>query len=150
MIEYRKCLKATCKKYRIKHVAEEFSVMALLKYGLQSTDAQNVASESGIEHVLMDPDLNERKSLGIKLREEVARELGIYKDDESYTEDEKNSINQASAKFDRLREEEWLSRAFAEESIGPILFLCGYQHVEHLLKLLKEKGFMVEHISACK
>lgn len=123
---YRELLERTCKKYRIKLIAEEMSADVLSDYGTTETNGQQVATRKGIQHSFIDLTGKERSQFGID-------RLSLHQTGQSA----KLSAPQFAAleRFTgELRECLWLTRVLTI-NIWPTLFVCGANHgprVEHL------------------
>ena len=123
----------------VKLVAEEFSLAALKKTGIEKTIAQEIAEELDVSYKHIDPDIEERKSLGIRTREDTAKTLGINSPYNLSKEDIAR-INEKHKDADKLREEEWLRRI--ESSIREnIAVFCGFEHVKSFQELAESKGY---------
>ena len=140
---FRIYIKKLIKEKKIKIIAEESSQEYLKEKGITETIVQKVSKSFNIDFIFADPDRKERIKLGIKSRENIAKELGIYRPNEDYTEMEKSKINIRSKNPDKLREEEWFNRIklFINKNI---LFICGSGHVENFCSLIKEKEVSCE------
>ena len=123
---YRELLERTCKKYRIKLIAEEMSADVLSDYGTTETNGQQVATRKGIQHRFIDLTAKERSQFGID-------RFSLHQTGQSA----KLSAPQFAAleRFTgELRECLWLTRVLAI-NVWPTLFVCGANHgprVEHL------------------
>lgn len=117
-------------------IAEEFSKQALETYG--ASPSYEVACTKNLKYIFCDPDINERKRLGIQLREETAKNLEL--DILNLNQQEENQINIAHKKFDDLRENEWLNR-IRYNTQDEIVFVCGFGHTETFSSLLKDNGY---------
>ena len=116
-------------------IAEELNRQALIEVGCQTSVAERVSSALGIAHLFCEPDRSERAALGIMDENDVRASLVFKKFNEE----------QVQAKISdhvRLREEEWLRRV-AELGTGPILFVCGANHVDTFTALLDLHGLQV-------
>ncbi|MCL5006747.1 MAG: hypothetical protein M1153_01170 [Patescibacteria group bacterium] len=126
-------------------VAEENSEEALKIHEINKTISQVVAEEHGISYVLADPDSKERKTLGIRSRQETALSIGIHFNESTVgtlTKDQQNKINIAHRNTDHKREKEWLQR-IKKYINEPTVFICGFGHADTFFKLLTDNGYQV-------
>jgi hypothetical protein len=146
-----KYLDSICNTRNIVCIAEESSQMFLDEICYTTTVAKDVAINRTIPHLFLDPDRNERITLGIgKLRSDVAKELNIYKQDRNYSPEEKKKINEIMLPLDKIREEEWLRRIISTKLNGIILVLCGYEHTNNFISLLKTNNINNEYLGDFK
>lgn len=123
---FRELLERTCKKYRIKLIAEEMCEDILSAYGTTETNGRQVATGKGIPHHYIDLSATERSQFGID-RPSLQQTGQLAK----------LSLPQFAAlqRFTgELRECIWLTRIL-KINRWPTLFVCGADHgprVEHL------------------
>jgi len=134
----KSCLLDLINKESIKTIAEEFSLQIQNRDG--QTPAQEIAIEKKLKYIFADPDAKEREILGIKLRSDTAKNLGIDINDPSTTEEELNKVNLAHRSIDELREKEWLRR-IQDNAKTPLIFICGINHAKTFSELLKQQGY---------
>ena len=125
--KFRELLEKICKKYGIKHIAEEMSADVLPDFGTTNTNGQKVAtSRKGIKHSYVDLSALERAQFGID-------RLSLHRTEQSarLTAPQFAAVERFAGE---LRECIWLTRILAI-NIWPTLFICGADHgprVEHL------------------
>ncbi len=119
-------------------IAEEFSIQVQNRDG--QTPAQKIAIINNLKYIFADPDEKEREKLGIKLRWDTAKNLGIDINDPYITKEEINKINIAHRHFDGLREKEWLKR-IRDDANSSLIFICGIDHLKTFCELLNQQGF---------
>ena len=107
---------------------------------IKMTLAENVCETLKLGHVNADPSGQERMERGIRSRYDIATYLGISKEKISLRETE---INKEAAPDDRKREGFWYEKLLPHIS-KRCLFICGYEHVEPFLQLLRFKGLPVK------
>ncbi len=141
--EFTVYIKSFVKERKIVVIAEESSLEYLDEKALSKTPTQVMCDSLNIKHIFADPNRNERRILGIRGRNEIAKDLGIYRSDEKYTPDEINKINLIAKPYDKLREKEWLKR-IGGETDKQVIFVCGKDHVKTLTDLLEKSGIQTE------
>jgi hypothetical protein len=117
--EFRKLLERTCKKYKIKLIAEEMSADLLPDYGATETIGEQVATKIGIQHCYVDLTIKEREQFGID-------RLSLHQTGQFA----KLSVPQVVAleQFTgELRECIWLTRVL-KCNTWPTLLICGADH----------------------
>ena len=140
-------LKDIIDTYNITVVAEENSTMVEAVRNYMSV-GHDFAKKSGRMYVFLDPDLDERKKLGIKGREQIAKELGIPFPTSTNPPIEA-LINKQMRPYDKMREAEWLKRMepYLTESICVI---CGHEHLSTFSELLTLRGIDTEVLKIFK
>lgn len=142
--EFKSELNSCIKSRKIELVVEEFSNDALLLNDLPETTVQAIAGCTKVNHKFIDPNLQERQILGIRSRNETARNLGIRmhgNKEERYKNERLVNANHRDS--DSIREKEWLRR------LKPLLkknvvFLFGFNHMAPFCELLSDKEIEYE------
>lgn len=134
----------------IEMIGEEFSQAALNNNNIQCTTVQKLATQYNVLHLFIDPDLEERKSLGIvpETRDGMAECLGFKPDREGrYIPDQEAEVNKKCAPLDAIREREWLRRIkpYANQDL---LVICGFQHIKTFSTLLENAGLQIKFHAA--
>ena len=123
---YRELLERTCKKYRIRLIAEEMSADVLPDYGTIETIGQQVATRKRCQHRFIDLTVKERSQFGMD-PVSLHRTGRVAK----LSAPQLAALEQFAGE---LREGLWLTRVLTI-NIWPTLFVCGASHgprVEHL------------------
>ena len=128
---FRELLEQTCKKYRIKLIAEEMSEDILSAFGTTETNGQQVATYKRVQHRYIDLSAKERSQFGID-------RYSLQQTGQSA----KLSVPQFAAleQFTgELRECIWLTRILTI-NIWPTLFVCGADHGPRVKQLFNSVG----------
>ena len=139
--ELRLLVNNLVEKYGVKAIAEEIRP----EY---DSIAKNIASVKGIEHIIIEPTLDEKKQFGIDDPGRIDMELVMRAQEpgEEFTglnEVQKSELEQRTQKTYRQREAEWFKR-IADKNIWPVLVICGTEHYEPFSSLLLQSGIEVE------
>jgi hypothetical protein len=138
LADFEELLGKVTKEEKIQLIAEEFSQDAARFWNIEKTPTQTFAEKLGVDYIHVDPGIKERKTLGIKSREETASELGI--DIFNLAPGDLDKINANSKSYDHLREEEWLRR-LTPHAGRQVVFVCGFEHTQSFFNLLIAKGY---------
>jgi hypothetical protein len=100
--QYKVFVRSTIRDKSIQVIAEECNKDGLKKFGANQTLVQRLIDDSKllIEDIFVDPNFEQRKKLGIRLREEIAKELGIFNENEDYSKEEQDLINSHMAPYE--------------------------------------------------
>jgi hypothetical protein len=133
--EFKDFLEATCERNDIHTIAEEMNMEGLIQRSAELTVAQCISSskQPPLQHLLCDPDMQERKKWGIENPPDVIVKALIANLQQEETE------RLAQHEY-RKRELFWLLKSFALTSF-PDLFICGGMHVVPFSQLLNWAGF---------
>ena len=121
-----------CQTRNVRQIAEEMSLDALSKQGLNRSIPAEIATELRIPHCYCDPGVDERKDLGII--EDNCVELNGWLKDWS-----EQKIQEMKLLEWEKRENIWLTR-LEELNIWPTLFICGSDHACRFHALLQKTG----------
>lgn len=144
--EFKNYLVGKITKHSISLIAEELSNEAIKKNRANDSVARVTALSAGIKHRYVDPDSERRELLGIPSEKQLKEKLGLGR---SLYADELTRLNEAQAKYHRIREEDWLSQ-IKDQNCSNVLFLCGYNHIESFASLLHNEGHQVQVLSTKK
>lgn len=135
-------LENAIKKYAISLIAEEFNEKTLTNSHATIDTAKYVADKLNVKHLFCDPNEEERKLIGIPLREEIKNTLGL-KGPIFVDSLEDKQITEEQRKYYPIRENFWFEKI--EQYLDEvIIFLCGSDHVESFKSLLSIKGYTVK------
>lgn len=144
--QFLKRVRNICEKRGIDMIAEESSKDALSYQNIESTHVGKIVSQLKVEYVLCDPGFAERDKIGVKQREEIAKELAIPFP--PTTSEQENKINEVAAESDRKREKYWLDQIKFLDGINKnVLLICGFGHVDHFIKIAKGENCVVQKIT---
>ncbi|OGP54582.1 MAG: hypothetical protein A2Y65_06300 [Deltaproteobacteria bacterium RBG_13_52_11] len=118
-------------------IAEELNEDAIKKWNALGSLARETARHLGIRHLFCDPDLEERKALGIKCFKEIAQELGYGS---VLTSEQSSEVKKIEKTHWEKRERFWLGKLI-EKQFDKCIFLVGADHVDHFNTLLTAHGF---------
>lgn len=116
-------------------IAEELNEEGLREAGKPVSVLQALAKELGLRHLFCEPDKTERAELGVA-EEALIRSLA-WMNDQSEAE-----VQAQLEKQFQIRETVWLQR-LASLSVGPVLFVCGANHVSSFSARLAANGASV-------
>jgi len=128
----------------ISFIAEEFSEDAkkhkLPKFSINFTLLENLTKNIELEHIFIDPSIEERKIIGIPSREEIKITLDIrgvvYKDSA-----EDNQIKEEQRKYDPIRENFWVYKIKPKLNNNENgLVIIGSDHIKTFPILLESKN----------
>lgn len=128
---FRSLLAGTCKKYRVKLIAEEMSEDALSAFETTETNGHQVAKNKNIQHRYVDLTGSERSQFGNdrfslhQIGQAAKMSAPQFAALERFTEE--------------LREYVWLTRLLAI-NIWPTLFVCGANHGPRVTHLFNSVG----------
>lgn len=118
------------KKIRIEIIAEESSKGALKKWGIEKTSVQEFSEDHALKYIACDPNIDERKILGIRSDEEIKREKGLPR---ILNHEQRYILDQEKMRDFSKREEFWLNN-IKGYSIRQIIFICGLTHLNNTLR----------------
>lgn len=118
-------------------IAEELNEDALRKWKALGSLARETAKHLGIRHLFCDPNLEERKALGIKCFKEIAQELGYGP---VLTSAQSSEVEKIEKKHWEKRERFWLGKLIKEQ-FDKCIFLVGAGHIDRFSTLLTAHGF---------
>lgn len=136
-------LSSICREVNIDLIAEELSEWAIRKWafrGATGSVARDVAQRLGIKHLFCDADSDERKSLGILCRREIATKLGFP---EFRSPEQERILDCEERKVWPIRERFWL-RKLQQMKFTECAFVLGSIHVDTFGKLLNSEGIGVQ------
>ncbi len=146
-LEFRSYLEQKCRELYITTIAEEFSDYALQEvYQATEETAREAARLLGIRHRYCDPGGEDLVQLGIPGFGEILEETRIkFNMPPSYILDAdlRNKVRACAVgrakSYWSIREQYWLDTL--SDILGTdILFICGHEHVERFMSLLKDNG----------
>jgi len=118
-------------------IAEELNEDSIKKWKALGSLARELAGHLGIRHLFCDPDLEERKALGIKCFKEIAQELGYGR---VLTREQAAEVEKIEKIHWEKRERFWLDKLI-EKQFNKCIFLVGADHVDRFNTLLTAHGF---------
>ena len=113
-------------------IAEESSPQALTEAGVEQSVPERIARSLRIEHRHCDPDRKTRAELGVMQEIDIRMSEFPRKLSERDVQDKLDSSH-------RARENFWL-RQLLDLNVWPVLFVCGANHVESFVELLRDRG----------
>ena len=125
-------MKNLCLKEQPDLIAEELSEDAIRKWNASDSVARNIAKTLSVNHLFCDPNIDERKVLGIKCRQQIIRELGYGS---VLTREQSLQVDKIEKSHWDVRERFWLDKLI-ENSSGRTIFLLGTDHVDRFVTLL--------------
>ena len=128
--EFRKQLVEWCRSESPRAIAEEMSKDALTEAGSNGTVPQEVAGELNLEHKYCDLGRKARKEFGVQDKNEI--KSAAWWSDQGSTSD--------LHMRERIREKYWLNELVKLDTY-PIIFVCGYCHVDSFESLLCSHEF---------
>jgi hypothetical protein len=131
--KFKSYLYDQCLKEKPNIIAEELNIEAIHLWKASDSVARRVASSLDIDHLFCDPDSDQRKILGIKDRNEIARDLGYGR---VLTNQQSNEVDIIERSYWERREKYWLDRLL-EESFQKCFFLMGSVHMDSFCSLLR-------------
>lgn len=123
--------KDVVRKLRIEVIAEESSEDALKKWGIEKTFVQKISENKSSKYIACDPNITERKTLGIRSDEEIKKEKGLPN---ILTHQQLNILDQEKIKDFIRREKHWLKK-IKDYSDRQIIFICGLRHLDTTLRV---------------
>lgn len=132
--EFISYLKNIVKKNRIDVIAEESSEDALKKWDVEKTSVQEFSDNNGLKYIACDPNIDERKILGIRTDEEIKKEKGLPR---ALNHEQLCILDQEKKRDFIKREEFWLNK-IKGYSANQVIFICG---TDHLNNTQKPEGF---------
>lgn len=135
--KFKPYLKDLCLKERPDLIAEELNEDAIRKWKAHDSVARKIASLLRVRHLFCDPDLEERKALGIKGFKEIVQELGYGA---VLTREQSSEVEKIEKKHWEKRERFWLGKLI-EEQFAKCIVLVGANHVDRFNALLTANGF---------
>lgn len=136
------CLENEIKAHGIFLVAEEFNEEALQKSNATISILLHIAEKFKIKHLFCDPNTEERKIIGIPSGEEIKGRLNIKSPVYENSVDD-NRIKEERRKYYPARENFWFEKIQIYLN-KPMIFLCGFDHLENFKLLLDNKGYETE------
>ena len=127
---FKKQLVEWCIKENPRAIAEEMSRDAVTEANSHRTVPEEVVEELKLKHKYCDPDRETRAKLGIQDKNNIKRDAFWVGQDPS----------RALADRERRREFYWLQQLECLNTF-PVLFVCGYCHVDSFKELLECHGF---------
>lgn len=126
---------------KITLIAEELNEEAISTKSEIAKDstAHSVATKHGINHKFCDPDIAERKALGIPSNCEIRNQLGLP---HGLNNEELEIFEEEEKKYWHKREQFWFDN-IKDRLQEPIIFICGSDHVERFESLMLKKGYEV-------
>jgi hypothetical protein len=128
--EFISYLSEVVNKYRIEVIAEESSEDSLKKWSIDKTSVQKFSEDHVLKYIACDPNIDERKVLGIRSDEEIRSEKGLPK---ILNHEQLNTLDQEKIRDFPKREEFWLNK-IKEYSTRPVIFICGSMHLNNTLR----------------
>lgn len=140
-------LKKTAKENGVDLIAETLNQEEISQYKLASDSVARLAARDiNIRHLFCDPDMEERRLLGIKTKNELAQELGYSN---PWPLEQNKELEKIVRGFWPLREKFWLARIL-EKKFKRAIFIFGDYHIESFSKLLGENEISCEVIKVIK
>lgn len=133
--QFRHLLRLLCAEYGIKAIAEEMNQAALDERGATESIACVLAAELKLGHQFSDPSPILRKELAVRSENEIKTDGFLYNWADEH-------IDAEVRKSHDIRERYWLNQLLILNS-WPLLFICGANHVEPFLALLRKNDFEV-------
>ena len=127
---FKKQLVEWCIKENLKAIAEEMSRDAVTEAGSHRTVPEEVVEELKLKHKYCDPGRETRIKLGIRDKIAIKRDAWMADQDPS----------EALEDRERRRKFYWLKQLECLDTF-PVLFVCGYCHVDSFKELLECHGF---------
>ena len=148
----------TCARHRARLIAEEMSDEALQNRGATQTICGEIAAEApDTGHLLVDPNIDERRQLGIEnvdhVPPEIFHTLHMQSARATSLDDLRREADIRAAADPRVRsshdkrEKEWVRRLELKNQF-PILLVCGANHVQSFSELAENMGFVVTVLHA--
>jgi len=129
-------LKDLCLRERPDIIAEELNEEVIRKWNAYDSVARKTAISMRIDHLFCDPDLDQRRILGIKCRRGIAHELGY---DRALTGKQYFEVNKIEKTHWEKRERFWVDRLIGR-IFKKCVFLLGANHVSRFNVLLSANG----------
>ncbi|MBF0505832.1 MAG: hypothetical protein HQL09_03255 [Nitrospirae bacterium] len=129
-------LEDLCLRERPDIIAEELNEEVIRKWNAYDSVARKTAISMRIDHLFCDPDLDQRRALGIKCRRGIAHELGYGS---VLTGKQCFEVNEIEKTHWEKRERFWLDRLIGR-FFEKCVFLLGANHVSRFSVLLTENG----------
>ena len=132
--EFRVFILEQIGKYIPDLLAEEFNGEALKQRKVDASILSDIGMKMNIKHAFVDPNSDERKT------------LGIYNDESEYCETQGNrmlkysEIDRAMQDSKSKREEYWFEHILAEHP-KIIVFVRGAEHIDTFASSTKQKGW---------
>lgn len=139
-VELHQFLERLCAEHHIAAICEELNEDALAEKRETSSVCRNISISRNIAHRYCDPNLDQRKALGI-LQENPIRIDGWLK---GWSQ---KKIEQEVRASHSIRERYW-SDQLAILDKWPVLFVCGAEHTKPFRSLLEQRGLSIR-IAAC-
>ena len=127
---FKKQLVEWCIKENPRAIAEEMSRDAVTEADIHRTVPEEVVEELKLKHKYCDPDRETRAKLRIRDKNEIRMDAFIADRDPSELLKDR----------ERKRERYWLKQLEFLDTF-PVLFVCGYCHVDSFKELLECHGF---------
>lgn len=130
--DFENYIKSLVRKYDVKVIAEEID---------SDSVAAKISKEFNIGYLVIEPTLQERRSLGIPTLNDIDYSIFMEFDDLTLEEIETESTKRKDEAF-RQREKEWLKRINKLSSF-PIIAVIGANHFIPFCELLKLNNYEV-------
>ena len=131
--EFEKYVIDICNTYSIKSIAEEMNQDALNEFSASESTIKIIADKLKLPHAYCDPDKDQRTKLGIicPKRREYQKLFNNWPENKSL---------EYSRTDCKKREGFWL-KCLKVKFRGPMLFVCGIDHLNTFPKILIEQNF---------
>jgi hypothetical protein len=136
---FRQLIKEVCAALKVRAVAEEMSLEALVQKDTSESLCEEIAKAAGLPHRYCDPDNEQRRALNIRGRQNIEWE-GFSCD---WSEQQ---IEQAVAADHAIRERYWFEQ-LSQLNSWPVLFVCGADHLDGFCAMMKNKGVDIEVVA---
>lgn len=133
--QFESVLLATCAKYAIAAIAEEFNEDALKQRGVSSSVISELCAREGLKHQFSDPGETERAELGVEDCQSLEAVGWLNREPAPITESKVRASHEKRERF-------WLTKIESLD-VWPLLFVCGADHVDYFLALLQRSGHNV-------
>jgi len=130
--KFKPYLNDLCLKEHPDLLAEELNEDAIKKWTTEDSVARKIARRLNVRHLFCDPDVEERRALGIKSFNEIARDLGY---EPGLTREQIATVEMIEKEHWGKREKFWLAK-LTEKQFDKSIFLLGANHVDRFNTLL--------------
>lgn len=129
---FRKIIRSTCKKRRIKFIAEEMSDEGLNQKSVSQSVCCGLGTELAVDVEYVDPNEVLRSTLGIG---DVGIRLAAIPPGHMSPDKQLEKLFRKEL-IDNVRESLWLAKIL-QKNVWPVLFVCGTDHVKSIEKRAK-------------